>query len=341
MSDQIAESIYKGTRTAFIDRSFDSDSAYKPRFISNDYKAGRKVLSAIEEELLRCEELCFSVAFITLGGIEPLLQTLKTLETRGIPGKILTTDYMNFSEPKALDKLAGLSNIEVRMYMSADEGFHTKGYIFKQRDLYRIIVGSSNMTMRALTVNKEWNTKVVSTDQGEYTDELLAEFQSLWNSENTQKYDDFIERYRTAFKISEEQRNLVRNALREGQPAPLDAYRLKPNSMQVAFTQNLSALYEAGQNRALLISATGTGKTYASAFGARDALQSDRVLFIVHREQIAKQAMESYKRVFGSSRTFGLLSGDRRDFGADIVFDKRIGAVRRSETDFGVIISKD
>ena len=57
-------------------------------------------------------------------------------------GKILTTDYQNFSEPRALRKLAELSNIILKMYRTdeAQEGFHTKGYIFKNEELYRIIV---------------------------------------------------------------------------------------------------------------------------------------------------------------------------------------------------------
>lgn len=134
-----------GCATAYIDRTYPSNLAYKPQFISNNYKEGRKVISSIEDELLMCKEFFISIAFITMGGITPLLQTLKELGRRGIPGKILTTDYQNFSEPRALRKLAGLSNISMKMYRTdeAQEGFHTKGYIFKNEELYRIIVGSS------------------------------------------------------------------------------------------------------------------------------------------------------------------------------------------------------
>jgi superfamily II DNA or RNA helicase len=77
-----------------------------------------------------------------------------------------------------------------------------------------------------------------------------------------------------------------------------EVYRLQPNSMQVGFINNLQKIYEAGENRELLISATGTGKTYASAFAMRE-LGFQRVLFLVHRNQIAKQAMKSYRKVFG------------------------------------------
>lgn len=116
---------------------------------------------------MRCECFQISVAFITLGGITPLLQTLKELEKREIPGKILTTNYLYFSEPVALRKLYGLKNITLKMYdvEAADTGFHTKGYILKQDEVYRIIFGSFNLTGAALTKNKEWNTKIVSTEQ--------------------------------------------------------------------------------------------------------------------------------------------------------------------------------
>lgn len=60
----------------------------------------------------------------------------------------MTTDYLTFSDPKALRVLAGFKNIELRMFATENsrEGFHTKGYIFKKGEMYRIIVGSSNMT---------------------------------------------------------------------------------------------------------------------------------------------------------------------------------------------------
>lgn len=167
-----------GFDTAYIDGNVASSMAYKPQFLSNNYKEGKKVLSSIEDELLTCEQFQISVAFITMGGITPLLQTLKELEKKHIPGKILTTNYLNFSEPKALEKLNGLSNITLKMY-DADEsngGFHTKGYIFKKEEIYRIIIGSSNMTSAALTINREWNTKLISTDQGEMAQDIVNEF---------------------------------------------------------------------------------------------------------------------------------------------------------------------
>ncbi len=317
MSDDKILQLHQGLETAFMNAELASNLAYKPQFISNNYREGRKVLSSVEDELLTCDEFSISVAFITMSGITPLLSILKELEEKEIPGKILTTDYLNFSEPKALQKLAGLKNITIKMYQTeeAQGGFHTKGYIFRKEDIYHIIVGSSNMTMSALTKNKEWNTRIVSTERGEYALDLVAEFDELWDSQYAKNYDEFIESYRTRYEIIKKQRNIVK----QNQIPSVDAYKLQPNSMQISFISNLQKLCKAGENRALLISATGTGKTYASAFALREQ-QPRKALFLVHREQIAKQASRSYRRVFGDTKTLGLLSGNSKDYEADILF---------------------
>lgn len=304
-------------QTAFIDESVVSNLAYKPQFISNNYKEGRKVLSTLEEELRHCEQFSISVAFITMGGITPLLQILKELENKKIPGRILTTDYLNFSEPRAIKKLAELQNIELKMYCTRGkkEGFHTKGYIFKKEEIYRIIVGSSNMTLNALTQNREWNTKIISTEQGEYAQQVVEEFEELWSSGNSLDFEQFIEEYTTNYKLAKKQKEIAKKA----QIPSIQQYTLKPNKMQVEFIQNLHKILQAGKERALLISATGTGKTYASAFAMREQ-NSKKTLFLVHREQIAKQALESYKRVFEDTKRFGLLSGNKKDYEADYLF---------------------
>lgn len=309
--------IVQGLNTAFIDVRERSNLAYRPQFISNNYREGRKVLSSIEEELLECEEFAISVAFITMGGITPLLQTLEELERKNIPGRIMTTDYLTFSEPKALEKLSTLKNIQLKMYQSseAQEGFHTKGYIFKEKDLYRIIVGSSNMTLSALTRNKEWNTRLVSTEHGEYAHQIMDEYNLLWNSEYCKYFDEFCDKYRVKYELVKKQKKIARQT----EVLELEQYRLQPNKMQVEFIRSLKELRNNGAQKALLISATGTGKTYASAFALREE-NPRKALFLVHREQIAKQAIESYKKVFGNVKSMGLLSGNSKDFHVDYLF---------------------
>lgn len=227
--NQYIMQLHQATITAFIDNTYLSNLAYKPQFVSNNYREGRKVLSSIESELSNCDEFSISVAFITMSGITPLLQILEELEQKNIPGRILTTDYLNFSEPRALEKLAGLKNIELRMYSAnaSDVGFHTKGYIFKDKEIYRIIVGSSNMTLSALTTNKEWNTSLVSTEQGEYAQQVLDEFSELWNSQYTSAYEEFIERYRLHYEVVKKQKRIAKQA----EIPSIEQYRLQPNSM--------------------------------------------------------------------------------------------------------------
>lgn len=307
------QNIQSGLSTAFLDKNISSNVLYRPQFISNDYKNGRKVLSTIEDELLHCDSFLISVAFITMGGITPLLQTLRTLEDKGIHGKILTTDYLAFSDPKALDKLATFSNIELKMYLVPDSknGFHTKGYIFQSNEIYKILIGSSNMTNTALTTNREWNTKIVSTKSGEFVSEMLDEFEELWNHPNTYSYNAFIGAYRVHYEEYKK--------VKQKEDIKLPSKQLIPNSMQQAFISNLRKLRNENESKSLLISATGTGKTYASAFAMQDQ-NPKRALFLVHREQIAKQALQSYKNVFGESKTFGLLSGNSKDTDVDYLF---------------------
>lgn len=317
MQEEKISLIRSGLETAYINGNVASELSYKPNFVSNNYNEGKKVLSVIEDELLKCDKFQISVAFITLGGVTPLLQTLKELEKKGIPGEILTSDYLDFSEPLALKKLHSLSNVKIKMYdtKAANNGFHTKGYIFKEKEIYRIIIGSSNMTSAALTTNREWNTKLVSTFQGEMAEDILQEFDGLWNSKYAYEYDTFYEEYKQRYDIIKTQKRIAQ----EENVTSLERYRLKPNSMQVRFIANLRKILQHNEQRALLISATGTGKTYASAFAMRE-LGFKRVLFLVHRATLATQAKNSYQRVFGNAVSMGLVGAGYHQYGKDYVF---------------------
>jgi superfamily II DNA or RNA helicase len=302
----VTEELRQGFETAFIDYRTESNLAYRPEFVSNNYKTGQKVLSSLEQELAACDSFVISVAFITMGGIAPLLQTLKELKNRGVQGKILTTNYQTFSDPKALEILNGFPNIEVRMFVSDnnENGFHTKGYIFYDKGIVKTIIGSSNLTQKALASNREWNTRFVSTENGEMIGKILDEFKMLWNE--AKPLAEVLEAYK---RVYEQKKEVIKHT----KVLSIQQYQLQPNSMQLAFIDNLRKIVDEGESRALLISATGTGKTYASAFAMRDQ-NPQKVLFVVHREQIAKQALKSYRNVFGDTKREALLSGNTQDF---------------------------
>ena len=341
-NERIKEKIEQGWRTAFESKAIQSDMEYRPQFVFNDFRKGRKVLASLERELTHCDYFAISVAFITKSGLTPLLPIFRELEQRNIKGQIITTDYLCFSEPAALAQLQAFTNIELRLYQAtSDIGFHTKGYIFRRGDIYRIIVGSSNLTANALTRNEEWNTQLVSRQEGEYAYSLVTRFEQLWQDEKCIDYTLIENQYQLAYEQNKRQKThgdypashavvytLPEDDLKVEYAAesPTITYgerpqpeALTPNAMQAEFVENMRELQARKAKRALLISATGTGKTYASAFAVKD-FAPRRLLFIVHREQIAKQALRSYRRVLGAYASMGLLSGTAKDTEADYLF---------------------
>ncbi len=280
---------------------------------------GRNVLSAIEDGLRNCDEFLISVAFITPEGLLTLKPILKELEERGVHGRVLTTDYLGFNSPKVLEDLGSLNNIDLKVYCTtqgSNHGFHTKGYIFKKDESYQIIVGSSNLTINALKKNREWNTRSEAHCDDTYAREITEEFDLYWNSEFAIPYEEFIPWYRPRWVRPDHtsQKNIAE------QFRKVDLVQLEPNSMQAQFINNFNELRANNAKRGLLISATGTGKTYAAAFAMRE-MNPKRILFLVHREQIAKQAIKSFERVFNdSSIHFGLVSGHAKMYNATHVF---------------------
>lgn len=338
MSQATASLIMKGATNGLIDSRIDSYPDFTPRLVVNNFESRRKIISDIEYELAHCSSFSFCVAFITLGGIAPLLPIFKTLESRGVKGRILTTDYLSFSEPEALRKLGSLSNVEVRM---AEErrfghGFHPKGYIFGREDgTYRALVGSANMTGKALSENEEWNLRFAFAQNGSMAESLLCEFERLWA--NSSALSSVLETYA---KIYEEKKKTVR----ADRVISFENVKLEPNAMQARFVDNLDRMIEAGEDRFLLVSATGTGKTFASAFGLRHR-NPRRILFLAHRETILKQAVQSYRRVLGNVYTYGILSGNEKCREATCLFatmqtmseDKEMRLFQKDAFDFIVI----
>lgn len=314
-SPNIDREIMEAAATAFIDRNHPSQEKLRPSFISNDCQRGRKVSSVLKADLSQCSAFAFSVAFVTESGITPLLQTLKELELKNIPGRILATDYLAFSEPRALERLERFTNIEMRIFrvegIANEHGFHTKGYLFENSDQTQsVIIGSSNLTASALSTNREWNLRFTSREHGELIREIANEFNALW--ELAVPIGGYLSEYRKLYEDKKRvfaQQHIVEFA----------QIKLEPNSMQTKFISNLEECISSGEEKALLISATGTGKTYASAFAIR-RFDPRRILFLAHREQILKQAIKSYRRVLGDSRTLGLLSGNSNQSGADYLF---------------------
>lgn len=78
-----------GLETAYIDGSVVSSSVYRPQFVSNNHKEGKKVISSIEDELLACDGFQISVAFITMSGTHRFFKPCVNLKREILKEKFL------------------------------------------------------------------------------------------------------------------------------------------------------------------------------------------------------------------------------------------------------------
>lgn len=276
------------------------NTSYENKLISND---SQKIITEIKRLLLLCDEFYISVAFITQSGISLLKYELKNLEEKNIPGKIITGDYLNFTQPNALSELMKYSNIKLKLY--TENPFHTKGYYFKIKNKWTFIVGSSNLTQNALTINKEWNLKINVDDKSSVKEDMLEEFYKLYN--DAKHIEDEFEEYTKRY--NENKKNMYENKISVN-------VEIKPNEIQKEAINKIDKLRKTGEKKALIISATGTGKTYLSAFDVKQ-LNPKRTLFIVHRKTIAKKALDSFKKIM-PNKSMELYNGKYLD--VDILF---------------------
>jgi len=310
------DNILSSLQTGFIDRDFPSEYLYRPQLLINEPEKNKRVLSTLLSELNDLSNpandgFYFSVAFVTTSGLQSIKQALVELEEKGVKGKILASQYLNFTQPEALRQILEFNNIELRIATSGD--FHNKGYIFKKENHYNLIIGSSNLTANALSSNKEWNLKVSATNNSDLVHQTILEFEASFHSA-TQVDTAFIEHYRLIYNREKTFRSKLAH-IRGEEPAELPI----PNKMQEIALQNLNSLRQKGQTKGLLISATGTGKTYLSAFDAKQ-FGAKKLLFVVHRRTIAEKSMQSFKALFGDSVSMGLYSGNERELDADFIF---------------------
>ena len=285
---------------------------FEPRFIHNSgYK---NFYSELQDSLLSCKSFQMSVAFVRYSGIQLLLETFEELEKRAIPGKILTSTYLNSTQPQALRALKRFSNLETKIYIpTRDRGFHSKGYIFEYTDKNKIIIGSSNITQCALKSNIEWNVRNYTTQQDSFALDVRSEFDLQWNDARSKLVsDEFIAEY-SKYLARLGKRVIPENAFE------YEIEAIEPNQMQTEAIAKLDRLRNNNESKALAIAATGSGKTYMAVF---DALQvrPKRLLFIVHREDILIKAKESFDRIIDKSLyTTGYFTGNKKD-DADYLF---------------------
>ncbi|WP_431801236.1 phospholipase D-like domain-containing protein [Halobacillus andaensis] len=198
------------------------------------------LLKELTSSLETCERFYFSVAFMNFSGIQLLLDALKEAKDRKVKGKVITSTYLNFTDPKALEKIREFQNLNLKVFVTNKSiGFHTKAYIFEYKDYYKVIIGSSNITQTALKSNVEWNVELISKQEDLFMKSVIAEFQSLWER-STLADDAFIHDYREFFT------NINKMAANEYLIYEKAEY-ITPNKMQERAIENLERLRESGE----------------------------------------------------------------------------------------------
>lgn len=285
--------------------------------IVNKPNVEKKVLSTLKNRLRDCQGYSISVAFITTSGVACIIEQLKNLEEQGVRGRILTSTYLNFTQPEALRRLLQFENLDLRI--ETKKPFHSKGYLFElDQEKFDLVLGSSNLTQSALTTNIELNVKLQGLGKKEdLIVEYLSDFEEQWKQATT-----VDERFITSYEeVYDSAKGATRSFQLEEGTVEYGVNTVKtyhPNDMQVDALNALGKLRDEGAEKGLVISATGTGKTFLSAFDVQ-RVDPRRMLFIVHRRTIAEKSMDSYKAIM-PEKTMALYSGAGRVDSADYLF---------------------
>ncbi|WP_026530153.1 DUF3427 domain-containing protein [Haematomicrobium sanguinis] len=326
MTSGLEKLIQADTKFGFLDGSTHAEQVYHPVLISNEDE--NTMLWAIRHELRRSNTFIFSVAFITPDALALLKQAL--LDYSGT-GTIVTSTYLDFNSPDMFQELLELKNVTVWVHEDPNRGFHPKGYLFHQSASTTAIVGSSNLTSKALLRNQEWNLRFSALPGGDIVTQIKRAIQKQIEKSNSLTpnwIDAYRLHYQTNARLMGSRRAFSTGISGLDDVSPLETitdelserHFIAPNQMQADALEEIQKVRDQGERRAVVISATGTGKTILSALDVRKA-DLGKLLFVVHREQILDKAIVAYKDVLNAPLDhFGKFVGATREIDKKYVF---------------------
>lgn len=259
-----------------------------------------EILDKLKEELSWAEEIDICVSYITDSGIKNIIKLIEGKKVR-----IITTTDDYITTPSVLELLNKKFDVRV-IQKETGRGFHTKFIELRKGSERKLMIGSLNLTQTALFKKYESVSIDNLTDQE-------TEFEYLWNLEDTWNVEDIIKQYKFEFNIYNE----VYSQFEKNVDSTVGA---KPNEMQIPALVELEKLRKNKINRALLWSATGTGKTYLSAFDSRQ-YGFKKLLFIVHNRAIIASAKKDYEKFYPYKQILELKTENVEDTeSSDIIF---------------------
>lgn len=263
-------------------------------FTGSNYSVN--MMSELKKEILSSNEVRILVSFIRQSGVNLLLSELKRLTETGRKLKIITSTYMAATEYRAIRTLAQLPNTEVKISYNSDvDRLHAKAYIFLRDTKFNTAyIGSSNISKVALTDGLEWNIKVTQVELPHIMSMVNNTFETYWENSAFETFcpgrDD--EKLKTALGMSENQGGEIDYSV-------LDLMQAKEYQNDVLDKLEKERKYNNNWNN-LVVAATGTGKTVIAAFDYkrfRERNKRANFLFVVHREEIIRQACATFRTV--------------------------------------------
>ena len=273
----------------------------------------------MERELVRCirtrsySRIDLLVSFIVSSGLEKLISAVKDALSHDARIRVLTTDYLNFTEAAALGWLLDQEDspqggLETKVFSAGALSFHAKAYLFwSEADTAHgeAFIGSSNLSRSGISGGVEWNLLSGNLHQAR------SAFENLWADKRSRRLTrSWLKQYREL--------KPAKVFPPEGDVAPEPLEEPKPYPVQEEALVELEETREAGFKSGLVVMATGLGKTWLAAFDTRRP-EFSRVLFVAHREEILRQS----RGVFGQVRPHsirGLYLGSEKTSGAEIIF---------------------
>lgn len=254
------------------------------------------------------------VSFLMESGVKLLLQDLKEALNRGVKIRILTGNYLKITQPQALYLLKSelKDKVDLRFYNNPNKSFHPKAYMFHNPIDSEIYIGSSNISRGALTSSIEWNYRFLKSTAPNDFKVFYDTFEDLFNNHSLIITDEVLKDYSKQWTRSNIYKDIEKEESKEDNVINI----FEPRGAQIEALYSLEKSREEGFDKGLVVAATGIGKTYLSAF---DSAKYNKILFVAHREEIIKQAAQSFKNVRNSD-DIGFFYSNQKDTKNSFIF---------------------